>query len=75
MPHALIRNNRDIRAEADFTATNHVRFCAVHPSQERTVVRIRRPTGTGASPLPGNHENRNKQKSTALAVGTAGGEC
>ncbi len=31
MPHALINNNRDVRAEADFSATNLVRFCAVPP--------------------------------------------
>jgi hypothetical protein len=34
MPHALINCTTDVRAEADFTATNLVRFCAVHPSQE-----------------------------------------
>ena len=30
MPHALIRRKTDVRAEADSTATNLVRFCAVH---------------------------------------------
>jgi hypothetical protein len=30
IPHALIKSNRDVRAEADFAATNLVRFCAVH---------------------------------------------
>ena len=34
MPHALNQNKTDVRAEADFPATNLVRFCAVHPSQE-----------------------------------------
>jgi hypothetical protein len=38
------------------------------------VVRIRRPTGIGASPLPGNRENRNEQKSTVIASGRAGGD-
>jgi hypothetical protein len=37
-------------------------------------VRIRRPTRTGASPLPGIHENRNVQKLTAIASGRAGGD-
>jgi hypothetical protein len=30
MSHALIKRKTDVRAEADFTATNLVRFCAVH---------------------------------------------
>jgi hypothetical protein len=30
MPHALIPRHRTVRAEADFTATNLIRFCAVH---------------------------------------------
>jgi hypothetical protein len=34
MPHALINRNIGIRAEAESLATNLVRFCAVHPTQE-----------------------------------------
>jgi hypothetical protein len=30
MPHALINRATRVRAEADSTATNLVRFCAVH---------------------------------------------
>jgi S-DNA-T family DNA segregation ATPase FtsK/SpoIIIE len=30
MPHALIKRTSDVRAEADSSATNLVRFCAVH---------------------------------------------
>jgi len=30
MPHVLIKRNNDVRAEADSSATNLVRFCAVH---------------------------------------------
>jgi hypothetical protein len=37
-------------------------------------VRIRRPTGIGASPLPSNHENRNEQKSTAIAFMVGGNQ-
>jgi hypothetical protein len=55
MPHALITRNGDIRAEA--AGYRPFRFCAVHPSQERTKVRIRGTTGCGASPLPALSEN------------------
>ena len=34
MPHALINRTTDVRAEAESSATNLIRFCAVHPSQE-----------------------------------------
>ncbi len=30
MPHALMQLSNDLRAEADFSATNLFRFCAVH---------------------------------------------
>jgi hypothetical protein len=30
IPHALIKRNSDVRAEAEYLATNLVRFCAVH---------------------------------------------
>ena len=55
MPHALITSNGDVRAEA--AGYQPFRFCAVHPSQERTKVRIRGTTGCGASPLPALIEN------------------
>jgi hypothetical protein len=35
-------------------------------------VRIRRPTGPGASPLPGLNENRNEQTRIAIAFGRVG---
>jgi hypothetical protein len=34
MPHAIIKGKTDVRAEAESLATNPIRFCAVHPSQE-----------------------------------------
>lgn len=34
MPHALINRKTGKRAEAESLATNLVRFCAVHPTQE-----------------------------------------
>jgi hypothetical protein len=34
MPHAPINPKTDLCAEAESLATNLVRFCAVHPSQE-----------------------------------------
>ncbi len=34
MPHALINCMTDVGAEAESLATNLIRFCAVHPSQE-----------------------------------------
>ena len=34
MPHALINCKTDVGAEAESLATNLIRFCAVHPSQE-----------------------------------------
>ena len=34
MPHALINCTTDVGAEAESLATNLIRFCAVHPSQE-----------------------------------------
>ncbi len=30
MPHAFIKRTTSVRAEADSSATNLVRFCAVH---------------------------------------------
>ena len=34
MPLALMKCETGVRAEAESLATNLVRFCAVHPSQE-----------------------------------------
>jgi hypothetical protein len=34
MPLALTKRETDVGAEAESLATNLVRFCAVHPSQE-----------------------------------------
>jgi len=34
MPLALTKRGTDVRAEAESLATNLLRFCAVHPSQE-----------------------------------------
>jgi hypothetical protein len=74
MPHALINCKTDVGAEAESLATNLIRFCAVHPSQERTVVRIRRPTRTSASPLPNLNENRNEHTHAAIAPVRVGGD-
>ncbi len=37
-------------------------------------MRIRRPTGPGASPLPGINENRTNQKHIAIALVRVGGD-
>ena len=34
MPHVLINYKANVRAEAESLATNLIRFCAVHPTQE-----------------------------------------
>jgi hypothetical protein len=34
MPHVLINCKTSVGAEAESLATNLIRFCAVHPSQE-----------------------------------------
>ena len=63
MPHALIKRNNDVHAEADSSTTNLVRFCAVHAKshmQESSVAEaLWTPAGTSlgtpssTSELPG----------------------
>jgi S-DNA-T family DNA segregation ATPase FtsK/SpoIIIE len=50
MPHALINRKTDVRAEADSSATNLVRFCAVHTRSGVNSEKDRTRRHEGASP-------------------------
>jgi hypothetical protein len=73
MPHALINCKTNVGAEADLWLPTLSASALSTRVRSEQLVRIRRSTGPGASPLPGRNENRTKQTHIVIASVSVGG--